>query len=277
MRLQNDILARAALRLGPVASNRAIVEARLLLAHVLRVDVVSLIADDQRELSAEQVGRFNDFVARRARGEPVAYLLGYKDFLDHRFKVGPGVLIPRPETESLVQQIVAWICEQKRALRVLDLGCGSGCIGLSIANKIPSIELFLLDQSDAAIACAQENARSLQVKAQYVHQSWASAWPQNLPHDFDVIVSNPPYIPDIDWDDLAIDIRGFEPRAALTAGPEGLDAYTSILEHFWPRLRSGGLMAFEAYDADQRQKILTLLAPHKSHWEFEAHLFILKD
>lgn len=272
----SSILEWAAHELTALAGDRAWVEARLLLAHVLNVDVVSVIADDQRELSPEQVSQFNDFVARRARGEPVAYLLGYKDFLEHRFKVGPGVLIPRPETESLVEQVVAWMHEQDRALRVLDLGCGSGCIGLSIAKRVPSTELVLLDQSDSAIACAQENARSLQVSAQFVHQSWASPWPQDLPQDFDVIVSNPPYIPDADWDNLAIDIRGFEPREALTAGREGLDAYTTIIEHFWPRLRSGGLMAFEAYDAEQRQKILRLLAPHKSHWEFEAHLFILK-
>jgi release factor glutamine methyltransferase len=274
MKTLSESLLKSSERLLAVAGDRAMAEARMLHSKVLQMDPVQMIAQPHQQISDQYQNQIEALVTRRLQNEPMAYILGTKDFLDFRFEVGAGVLIPRPETESLVLEISDWIRKQNRSVRVIDLGAGSGCIGLSIKKmNAELVELHLLERSALAMEFTKKNAENLGLQdVQFHHRSWTS--PVEI--DFDVIVSNPPYIPDSQWEPLSKDIKDHEPKEALTAGPEGLDAYQEILKFWWPRLAADGLMAFETYDSLQRSKILSMLPRHKSHWEFEAHLFILK-
>jgi release factor glutamine methyltransferase len=213
----------AALRHAEARLDR--VDARVLLCHVLRRDAAYLITHPQAPLTPEERSAFVTLVERRAGGEPVAYLTESREFFGHRFRVSPAVLIPRPETELVVELALERL-PAARAARVLDLGTGSGCIAISIALARPRATVQAADRSPEAIGIARENAGALgAANVRFLVSDWFSA----LAHArFDVIVANPPYVAAGDAHLEQDDLR-FEPRLALEAGVDGLDALRCVV------------------------------------------------
>lgn len=228
-------------------------EARILAARALDVDRAWLIAHDRDVPNPTQVLALESLIARRERGEPVAYILGEREFHSRVFRVTPDVLIPRPETELLVEAALARLPKDRPA-RVLDLGTGSGCIAITLALGRPDLEVVGIDASRAALAVASENAFRLEadtVRLQY--GNWYAGLGEQR---FDMIVSNPPYIPRND-PHLGLGDLIHEPQEALVSGPDGLDAIRSIVAGAADHLESGGLLMFEhGYDQQASSRIL---------------------
>lgn len=215
-------------------------EADLLLCHVLDRSRAWLYANDDQSVPGAQRDRFEDLVARRARGEPVAYLLGRREFWSLPLVVTPAVLIPRPETELLVEIALEHIPRDVPA-RVVDLGTGSGAVAIALAVERPKCEIHATDISESALEVARLNADEFAPGRIRFHEG---DWLQPLEGLFDVIVSNPPYIDRDDGHLQRGDCR-FEPRQALTPGEKGMTAIEQIAAHAGARLRSGGLLVFE--------------------------------
>jgi release factor glutamine methyltransferase len=229
------------------------IDARVLLEHVLGLPHAALIAHADRALSNGEYERFRDLVERRRRGEPVAYLIGWREFYGRRFALTPSVLIPRPETEVLVEQALARFHADAR-IRVLDLGTGSGNIAITLALERPDWMVTALDWSPAALAVARGNARSLGAGSiEWLQGDWYGPVAGRA---FDLIVSNPPYV--AQFDPHLHDLR-FEPSAALCAGPDGLAAIRRIVAGAGAHLVPQGWLLFE-HGFDQAQACASLLA-----------------
>jgi len=233
-------LARAARRLA-AATDSPRLDAELLLAHVLGVERSRLAALDDHPLGAAEAGAFEALLARREGGEPVAYLLGRRDFWTLTLEIGPGVLVPRPETELLVEVALETLAGRP-APAVLDLGTGSGAIGLAIATERPDATVDLVDASAAALAIAERNrARLGLANARLLEGDWFGAVHGRR---YDLVVANPPYLA-ADDPHLASAELGHEPRAALVAGPGGLEALAAIAAGAPAHLAAGGHLALE--------------------------------
>ena len=226
-------------------------EARLLLADALGATVESLVAHPERAVEDAAAARFSILARRRAQGEPVAYLLGAKEFYGRRFAVSPAVLVPRPETELLVQVALDRL-RGKAAPRLLDLGTGSGCIAVTLALECPSAAVVAVDRSADALAVARANARRLGATIEFALGDWYAA----VGGRFDLIVANPPYVAAAD-PHLA-DLR-HEPPHALAAGADGLADLRRIVEGAPTRLNSGGSLAVE-HGYDQGASVRELFA-----------------
>lgn len=231
-----------------------VLEARMLWQHVLQVPRSWLIAHDDVIPSAEHQQAYRLAEARRLAGEPMAYILGVREFLGRDFHVGPAVLIPRPETELLVETAVR-LLQGRDGATVLDLGTGSGAIAVSIALECPSAKVAATDLSHDALQIAAGNARRLLADVEFHQGSWYQALPQHKV--FDLIVSNPPYIPVGDPHLAQGDLR-FEPGMALCDGRDGLDAYREIIAGAPARLRPGGSLYVE-HGWDQSAQVCELL------------------
>jgi len=218
----------------------AALEADLLLAHVLGVNRAWLFANRQRDVATSQQGAFRELIARRAAGEPIAYLVGEREFWSLSLRVTPDVLIPRPETELLVETALRFI-PPAAAWRVADLGTGSAAVALAIACERPSCEVHATELSEAALAVATHNVEVIAPDRVRLHQG---SWLEPLQGLFRVIVANPPYVAADDPHLAEGDCR-YEPRAALTPGADGLAAIRLIARAALPRLEPGGLLAFE--------------------------------
>src|SRR5690606_33075027 len=216
-------------------------EARMLLQEVLHVSRSWLIAHDDEALSVEHMQAYRALEERRLAGEPMAYILGRREFMGHEFHVSPAVLIPRPETQLLVEKAVSLIREKPTA-RVLDLGTGSGAIAVSIALACPEARVVATDYSAEALDVARGNAQALGARLEFYQGSWYEALPEGKV--FDLIVSNPPYIPLGDSHLTQGDLR-FEPAVALSDGNDGLDAYRQIVSGAGRRLEPGGSLYME--------------------------------
>ncbi|WP_353192798.1 peptide chain release factor N(5)-glutamine methyltransferase [Pandoraea pnomenusa] len=203
-------------------------ESRILLSHVLGWSRTQLITRDREPLAPDTVAVYRTLHARRVAGEPIAYLTGTREFFGLTLTVSPSVLIPRPETELLVELALARI-EGRQSPRVLDLGTGSGAIALAIAHSRPDAQVTALDRSTDALAVAQANARQLGLdgRVQFIESDWYDALPPQTP-PFDLIVSNPPYIVSGDEHLSQGDLR-FEPVDALTDHADGLAALRVIV------------------------------------------------
>ncbi len=216
-------------------------DARVLLQSVLGVSHAYLAAHPEHVVAGEPLARYLALAARRAAGEPVAYLTGGREFFSLEFKVTPNVLIPRPETELLVELALERI-PQEATCRVLDLGCGSGCIAISIAKHRAQARVTATDRSRDALDIAAENARVLGVHdIEFSQGDWFAASGGGR---FDVIVSNPPYIAEGDPHLASGDVR-FEPAAALIAGADGLTCIRDIVAGAGAHLAGGGWLLFE--------------------------------
>jgi len=232
--------ARAALADVPGAEP---LDAPVLLAHLLGVDRAALHAHPERPLTPEQAARFRQMIAGRGRGVPVAYLTGRRAFFDREFVVSPAVLIPRPETEHLIEAALEW-ARGRAGLRIADVGTGSGAIAVTLAARLPDAAVWAIDASEDALAVARHNAARAGVAARitWFRGDLLSPLLANA-SQVDLIAANLPYIPSADLDGLAV--ARFEPRAALDGGPDGLDLIRRLLAQAPGVLAPGGLALLE--------------------------------
>jgi release factor glutamine methyltransferase len=221
------------------ASGLPALDARALLAHVLQAPRERLIAVPEASVPEPARAAFAAFARRRAAGEPLAYLLGEREFYSRNFRVTEAVLIPRPETELLVERALAEL-QGLEAPRVLDLGTGSGCIAVTLALECPRAEVHATDASAAALEVAKANAALLGPRVEFHCGDWYSALPDGL--RFAVIVSNPPYVA---AGDPHLGALTFEPRLALTDRSDGLACLRRIVAGAPARLESGGTLVVE--------------------------------
>jgi release factor glutamine methyltransferase len=233
--------AAAALKMAGVSEWRN--EANLLLMHVIDRDRTFLLAHGEESLSLNQFDQYRLLVARRAEGYPQQYLTGHQDFFKLEFEVTPDVLIPRPETESIVEVAIE-ILQGKAAPWFADLGTGSGAIAISLLQELPPARAVAVDVSPAALAVAKRNAERHKVtdRLRLIESDLFSAIDSKAP--FDLIVSNPPYVPANDLDGLQREVR-HEPQAALDGGPDGLEVIRRLLKDAPAFLRTHGHLVFE--------------------------------
>lgn len=221
------------------------VEAELLLGAILKLDRVRLIVSGQKPLSPDELSAFKKFIQRRRSGEPSAYILGKREFFGREFFVNPSVLIPRPDTEILVEEALERTAHRNLSGRALDLCTGTGCVALSFALSRRTWQTTGTDISEAALAVARRNAEKCGAV-------WGVRW---IPGDlfdalgeterFELVMANPPYIPRAELEELEPDVKDFEPRSALDGGEDGLDFYPRLLEGARRHLVPGGVLALE--------------------------------
>lgn len=232
-------------------------DAEVLLASMLGMSRVDLYLHFDRPMEKSELDGFREKIQRRLRGEPVSYIRGVKEFWSLPFKVGPGVMIPRPDTEVLVETVARRLSPVARhqplaaghdaVIRVLDIGTGSGNIAIALAKELPSTLITATDTSERALDYARENAGRNYVESQieFIHQDFSSLVLCPSSFVFDLIVSNPPYISTKVIETLDRDIKDYEPREAFDGGPDGLDFYRRMGECCPRLLKPEGLLAVE--------------------------------
>jgi len=256
-----DALKEGIGRLNAASVPSHTLAAELLLMHSLGRDRTWLYSHPEAEMDAPAVEKYFALVARRAGGVPTQYLTGTQEFWGLEFEVTPAVLIPRPETEHVIEVVLERLAAQARAnapLHIADVGTGSGCIAVALAHELPHAEIDATDISPGALEVAQRNAARHNVSARvhFRECDLLNAFPQG-PRDadrrevrFDAIVSNPPYIRRGDAESLPLDVRGHEPEIALFAGDDGLGVYRPLISQAAQLLLPGGLLALElGYDS----------------------------
>ena len=234
-------------------------EARVLAAHAWRVDTAWLIAHDTDLLAAAPIAAFHALLVQRLTGHPIAYLTGTREFYGRPFQVSPAVLIPRPDTELLVELALTHLPDD-RAVEVLDMGTGSGCIAVTLSLERKQARVTAIDRDAAALAVAQGNARSLNAPVMCMTSDWFTALDGRR---FDLIVSNPPYIATND-PHLALGDLRFEPKPALASGHDGLDDLRCLIEGASRHLKPGGWLLLE-HGYNQAEAVRNLL--HRFHIE----------
>ena len=228
-------------------------DAELLLAHGLKLERIQLYLKFDQPMKEDELATLRELVRRRAQGEPVAYILGYRDFYKYRFEVNSHVLIPRPETEHVIEEVLAWTKDQKSDLGLIDLGFGSGCIGLTLLKELPEARLVAVDVSAEALEVAKRNAESLGVqdRVRFVNADAANsdavltAYKELTGNDrIDVLVSNPPYIASDD-SQVEANVKKFEPNLALFADDQGLALLKNWSKIYSPHLATKACMVME--------------------------------
>lgn len=219
-------------------------DAEVLLAHVLGCQRIELYTRFDEAPAEEPRAAFRELVRRRGQGEPVAYLTGSREFFSLSFRVTPDVLVPRPETESLVVRGLD-LCRHLEAPRIADVGTGSGAIAVALARHLPKATITAIDISAAAAAIARENAEAHGVadRVQVLEGDLLEGLPEG--ETFDLIISNPPYICEDEFAGLPRDVRDFEPRGALVAGPRGVEPLERLVAMTENRLEPGGWLLVE--------------------------------
>lgn len=219
-------------------------EAQILLAHVLKCSKVDLLVRYDEQPTEVERTRFRELIHRRVAGWPVAYLVGTRDFYLLSFEVSPAVLIPRPESETLALEALAYL-KPLKGPTVLDLGTGSGCIAISLAHQKKDATVTAVDVSPDALAVAKRNAAKHGVTERIEFRLGDLFAPLATVSSFDLVVSNPPYIAHGEFASLAPDVRDHEPRVALDGGPDGLAFYRRIANGVSPFLKPGGRLMLE--------------------------------
>jgi len=218
-------------------------DARVLTAHVLGCAPEELIRYDRQVLDERSQLQLFELIERRIEREPVAYLVGEKEFWSHTFFVEPGVLIPRPDTETIIEAILNAVVDRKKPLSILDLGTGTGCILITLLKELPHAVGVGVDISEVALGIAAKNAIRHGVSDRI---SWISSdWLGNVNGSFDIIVANPPYIDVDDYRGLGRSVRDFEPQVALVGGTDGLGAYREICKDVTDHLKTEGTIYLE--------------------------------
>lgn len=230
----------------------AAVDARALLGHALRLDRAQLIAQGERILEAREIDAVSALAARRLRREPVARILGRKEFWDQMLDVGPAVLVPRPETETVVEEALDAIARdgtKMEKLRILDIGTGSGALLLALLGELPNAVGTGTDISEAALAVARGNAERNGLAARCTFVACDIA--KGIDGPFDLIVSNPPYVPHNEIATLPPEVRDYDPAPALDGGKDGFDAYRAIAAEAPRLLAPGGRLIVELGDGQE--------------------------
>jgi release factor glutamine methyltransferase len=216
--------------------------------HLLNKDRAWIIAHSGDEVEADKWPQYDECLQRRKSGEPIQYILGETEFYGLPFRVNPSVLIPRPETEHLVEEVLkrAALFAHPRIppLRIVDIGTGSGCIAVALARHLPLANITAIDLSSDALDLARQNA-DLNGVADRIRSLQGDLLAPVAGESFDIIVSNPPYVPTADRGSLSVEVRDFEPGLALFAGQDGLDIYRRIAPAAHAALAPGGLLALE--------------------------------
>lgn len=258
--------------LAAFGAHIAALETDLLLTHVLGVPRITLMIEPTKSVSETDAKHFADLLAQRAAGKPMAYLLGYKEFLRDRYRVREGVLIPRDDTETVIRLAEAALSndpkrDPDRRLQALELGVGSGIISLSLIAQLPNLQMLAVDLNPEALDLTEENAKQLAD----AHGKEACAYLDRLtlihsdmleqvplaPESLDFVISNPPYIDTAVIETLDKTVRDYEPHLALDGGADGLDAYRALLMQAMPYVRRGGFFCFEiGYDQGARLREL---------------------
>jgi release factor glutamine methyltransferase len=233
--------------------------AELLLMFVLGRDRAFLYAHPERELSAEEQSRYDEVVRERARGCPTQYITGHQEFWGLDLLVSPAVLIPRPETEHVVETVLELVKEYRsetpRQLRIIDVGTGSGCIALALAGELPQAEIQACDISAEALEIARANAARLALERVRFRQSDLLA--AYAGEQFDFVVSNPPYVGELEADKVQRQVREFEPKVAVFSGREGIEIYRRLIPQAWDALKPGGWFVCEiGFSAEEKVKEL---------------------
>jgi release factor glutamine methyltransferase len=234
--------------------------AELLIMFALDCDRAYLYAHPERELTADEIGRYDEALARRATGVPAQYITGHQEFWGMDLIVSPAVLIPRPETEHVVEAVLELVSQanlergrsqkpQARApaphnLRIADVGTGSGAIALALAKELPTVEIHATDISPQALEVASANAarHELTSRIAFHRMDLLSGLP---PGEFDFVVSNPPYVGESEEESVQLEVRKFEPRNAVFAGPTGLEVIERLIPQAHEALRPGGWLVLE--------------------------------
>lgn len=218
-------------------------EAGSLLAFLLDKDRTYILSHAEDSISDEQVGLFQEFIEARSQGEPTQYITGRQDFYGLEFEVTPDVLIPRPETELLVETALKLVSHEN-AISICDVGTGSGCIAITLVKQLPLARAVALDVSSAALEISKRNAVRHLVNDR-IEFLWSDCFASLDYQLFDLIVSNPPYVAEGAMPTLQREVRDFEPRVALTAGADGLDVIRRLVSEATTFLKRGGYLLFE--------------------------------
>jgi release factor glutamine methyltransferase len=259
-----EALQKASERLNWAGVPEARKEARSLLAHVLEVDWSVLITDADKPVADVSLSRFHELVSRRMTGEPAQYITGTQDFYGRQFEVNPDVLIPRPETEGLIETAVSFVSPTISPFWICDVGTGSGCIAITLLCEKHFAHAIGVDISEAALEVAKRNANAHNVanRVSFIQSDCFDALTRD--NTFDLIVSNPPYVSAKVLQGLQREVRDHEPRVALTPGDDGLAIIRRLIKEAPPFLKPGGHLVIEI-GFDQSEKIAELLDPEV--WE----------
>lgn len=238
-----QLLTAAADKLRGAGVGQPRLDARVLLAQVLGLEPAALSTYPDRDVPDTVVGRFAALVARRVAREPVTHLTGQREFWSREFAVGPDVLDPRPDSETLIEAMLDQIGDREHDWRIADLGVGSGCLLLAALEELPRASGVGVDVSIAALWRARSNARTLGLdrRAAFVRSDWGAG----LAGPFDIVLCNPPYIPSAEIEMLAPEVARYEPRGALDGGSDGLACYRSLIPDLPRILVPGGLAVVE--------------------------------
>ena len=236
--------------------------AELLLMFTLGCDRAYLFAHPERELTADEQSRYHEALNQRARGIPAQYITGHQEFWGMDFIVTPAVLIPRPETEHVIEAVLKLNYASRTSspggpTRIVDVGTGSGCIALALAKELPHAEIHATDISSAALEVAHANAARHQLESRiHFHQTDLLQGLDSLAFDF--VVSNPPYVGESEADQVQLEVRKFEPRNAVFAGPTGLEVIEHLIPQAHAALKPGGWLVIEISGtiADRVQRLL---------------------
>ena len=243
----DEALASAAAKLTAAGTADPRLDARVLTMAATGLSREALLAHGEKIIAADAVACLQQYVARRAAGEPVARILGHKEFWSLDFEVTADTLVPRPETETLIEAALAAMPDRGAPLNVLDLGTGTGCLLLAFLAERPNARGVGVDINPGAVVVATRNAAKLGLKdrAWFLESDFAGELPALADLRFDVILSNPPYIPDGEINALAPDVARYEPRVALSGGDDGLAAYRALAMRLTRLLSPGGCVFLE--------------------------------
>ena len=249
-------LAAGVERLTAKAVPSARRDAEILLMHAAGLDRAFLLANPNEHLAPGVLARYLEYLDRRSDSEPIQYITGEQEFYGLRFHVSPDVLIPRPETEHLVEALLARF-PSDRTLNIVDIGTGSGALAVALAHSLPQAKVVAIDLSKAALRVASWNAEEHGVanRIRFLESDLFNAVPREL---FDVVVSNPPYVAEADRHSLESQVRDYEPHEALFAGATGLEMYERLIPQAHEHLKPGGLLVLEI-GAGQQKKLERLL------------------
>ncbi len=254
-----DVVRLSTTYLGSHGSVTPRLDAELLAAQALGMRRLDIYLQFDRPLDAADTSAIRSLVLRRGRGEPVAYIIGRREFYGRPFAVTPAVLIPRPDTETLIEAVLNWARHRDAALRILDIGTGSGCIALTLLAEIPDAVAVATDISEAALQVARDNAGALGVLARVELRLGSWAEPLADSDEFDIVVSNPPYVLAGEVETLMPDVRDHEPRHSLVDTGDGLQSYREVIRIAASHLGARGMVALEV-DPRRAAQVVELAA-----------------